>query len=107
MQADLRAAAKYVILDPTRHSYHNDALVRDIMVSIQLSEAINADMLSQVYLNKHSQTNSFTAFFASENSVFRQTMEAKGQKDASYAKRILKEQVILRPILFTDTKYSG
>ncbi|KAJ3826657.1 hypothetical protein F5880DRAFT_1543347, partial [Lentinula raphanica] len=73
-KADLLAGAKYVLLDPTRISYSNDAIVADL----------------HKYLKKHAQNNAFTAFFANENSSFRKVMNAGARQQISYAKTTLK-----------------
>ncbi|KAJ3712455.1 hypothetical protein C8R42DRAFT_727983 [Lentinula raphanica] len=72
--ADLLAGAKYVLLDPSRISYSNDAIIADL----------------NKYLKKHAQNNSFTAFFANENSSFRKVMNAGARQQISYAKTTLK-----------------
>lgn len=47
----------------------------------------------QNFLKKNSKNNSFTAYFENESTSFRGVVLAKARKQATYAKRILKETV--------------
>ncbi|GAW00679.1 hypothetical protein LENED_002223 [Lentinula edodes] len=77
-KTDVLNACKNVVYGPRRMSYHNTAIVSDVLR----------------YLNQNSSQNSFRAHFENPSSTFGQVLNKYIRDKASYAKNIIKDEWI-------------